>query len=96
MSRTRREFPIRKVWLSAGGVFLFLMVWVGQSVHSTKLSYQIQKVEEEIRKEQRTQTELELQRDRALSLESLEVAAQRKLGLVIPAEKNVVIVALAR
>jgi cell division protein FtsL len=54
----------------------------------------IQKVEEEIRKEQKRQTALQIERDSLLSLETLEESAKKKLGLVEPKEENIVIMTL--
>lgn len=84
-----------RLWLGVSALVFFLLLWVSQSVRSTQLSYQIQKVEEEIKKELKRQAELKWHADRILSLETLEAAARKKFNLAPPKEENVVIMTLA-
>ena len=83
---------IRNFWLGSFALTAILLLWVSQSVRSTQVSYQIQKVEEDIKKEQKKYLELEIAKDRYLSLDSLENTASKKLGLVVPGEENIIIV----
>lgn len=79
------------------GIFcfvLFLLLWVSQSVRSTQLSYEIQKLEEQIKEEQNMQVELKLKRDRYFSLEYVETLAKKKYGLILPPQENIVILPL--
>ena len=84
------QHPSRKLqW----GVFLLIplsLLWISHTVRSTQISYRIQKLEEELEKEKNKRVELEIARDRLLSLETVEAAAKRKLGLVVPQEENIV------
>lgn len=74
------------------GLFLVLLVWVSQTVRSTKISYQIQKLEDEIRKEERIKAELEVRKNKRLSLNAVEEYAGKNLGLINPQEKDVIII----
>ena len=85
---------IKRLWLGLVILIPFLLLWVGQTVRSTQVSYQIQKVGDEINIELRGQTDLEMQRDQFVSLESIEGAAKKKLGLIVPSKENIVLMAL--
>jgi hypothetical protein len=90
LARTR----IKRLWLGFLLLVPFLLLWVHQSVRSTQVSYQILKIEEEIRAERNRQIELEIARDRIVSLEAIENAARTKLGLVVPRKENIVLITL--
>ena len=89
-----KKARLRRFWFGVLGLILFLLLWVNQSVRSTQLSYRMQKVEQEIRQEQKRRTELELERDSLLSLENLEEVSKKKLGLVEPKDENIVIMSV--
>lgn len=96
MARLAQGNGIKRFWLGFIALTVMLLLWVSQTVRSTQLSYQIQSVEQEFKKEQRKRVELELQRDRVLSLESIETIARKKYGLVNPEKENVILLALAQ
>lgn len=58
------------------------------------MAYQIQEIENEIKKEENKRIELEIQRDQYLSLDFVESVAKKKLGLIVPKEENIVVMAL--
>ena len=89
-----RASKIKRFWLGFVILVPFLLLWVGQTVRSTQVSYQIQKLQDEIKKESHRQIELEMQRDQFVSLESIENAAKKKLGLIVPAKENIVLITL--
>lgn len=86
---------IQRFWLGLALLTGMLLLWVSQTVRCTQLSYQIQSVEQEYKKEQRKRAELELQRDRCLSLETIETIARQRYGLVNPQKESVILLALA-
>jgi len=89
-----KKARLRRFWFGVLGVVLFLLLWVNQSVRSTQLSYRMQKVKDQIHQEQTRRTELQMERDGLLSLESLEEISKKKLGLIEPKDDNIVIMTL--
>ena len=83
---------IKRFWLGLFGLFLLLLVWVNQTVRSTQISYQIQKLEEQIKDEEDHKSELEANKNQYLSLNSIEEIARQKLGLVNPQDKDIVVI----
>lgn len=73
------------------GVVLFLFVLVSQSVRSILLSYQIQKLEIQIRSEYEKKAELEQQRNRLIDLRYVEEIAKKELGFVPSQNKNIIV-----
>ena len=71
---------------------VFLLLWVSQTIRSTQVSYQIKKIEEEIKAEERKQSELEIERNRALSLDSIESSARKDLGMENAQEKDIIFI----
>jgi len=64
------------------------MGWVNQTIRSTKLSYKIQKLEEDLKKEERKFTQLKMSRDQILSLESIEKKA-KEFGFEVSKGENI-------
>ena len=91
-----RAAKVKRLWLAFGLLIPFLLMWVGQTVRSTQLSYQIQTLEDEFKKERARQIELQMLRDRLISLDSIEKTARNKLGLIVPSKENIVLVTLPR
>ncbi|OGR79257.1 MAG: hypothetical protein A3I11_08220 [Elusimicrobia bacterium RIFCSPLOWO2_02_FULL_39_32] len=67
-----------------------LLMWVGFSIQSTQLSYSINKIEDEIKKEERRLVELEMIKNKLVSLDSLEMLAKEKLGFIFTKEENII------
>ncbi|OGR99382.1 MAG: hypothetical protein A3G85_06665 [Elusimicrobia bacterium RIFCSPLOWO2_12_FULL_39_28] len=65
-------------------------MWVGFSIQSTQLSYSINKIEDEIKKEERRLVELEMIKNKLVSLDSLEMLAKEKLGFIFTKEENII------
>lgn len=85
---------IQNFWLAYLGLILFLFFLVSQSVRSILLSYQIQRIENEIQMEQEKKSELGLQRNRLIHLAHIEEIAKKELGLVLPERGNVIVIPL--
>ncbi len=83
---------ILKLWAGLAGIFIFLLLWVSQTVRSTWFSYDIQKIKNEIAKNELVTVNLLMQRDQLLSLEAIERAAKQELGLIVPKEENIIII----
>lgn len=94
--RVQTKNRIKQFWTGLFISVLFLLLWVHRTVQSTQLSYQIQNLEGEMRKEQNKQIELKMERDRYLSLEFIESVAIKNLGLVVPKEENIVVFTLIK
>lgn len=73
-----------------------LLLWVNQTVRSTQLSYRIQSLEDEIKKEDARRVHLKRQRDAQLSLENVEEVAKSKLGMAVPKDEDIIVIALSR
>lgn len=69
------------------------MGWVNQTIRSTKLSYEIQKLEEDLKKEERKFTQLKMIRDQFFSLESIEKKA-KELGFELSKEDNITFISI--
>lgn len=78
------------------GLFLILLIWVSQTVRSTQISYQIQKIEEEIGKEEAKKADLEARKNQYLTLNSVDEYARKKIGLISPQEKDIVVISYDR
>lgn len=89
---TQKKF--RSFWSALSVMVFFLLLWVSQSVRSTQMSYQILKMEKQIAKEQSKRTELEISRDRMISLDAVEKTALDQLGLVVPKKDNIIVMTL--
>ncbi len=85
------KHKLKRAWLGIFAVTVFLLLCVNQSVRVTRYAYEIRKVEQDIREEKRKKSELELARDRHLSLGSVEDFARKKLGLVDSKEDNIIV-----
>ncbi len=72
----------------------FLLFWVHQSVRSTQISYRIQKLDSEIKRERSRETEFLMKIDQWVSLESVESIAKEKLGLIVPREKDIILISV--
>lgn len=83
---------VRKFWLGSIGVVLFLFLLVSQSVRSILLSYQIQKLESQIRSEYEKKIELQQQRNRLIDLRRVEEIAKEELGFLPAQSKNIVVI----
>lgn len=83
---------IQKFWLGTLGTILFLFLLVSQSVRSILLSYQIQKLENQIRSEYEKKAELEQQRNRLIDLRHVEEIARKELGFVPSQDRNVIVI----
>ncbi|OGR95277.1 MAG: hypothetical protein A2902_05955 [Elusimicrobia bacterium RIFCSPLOWO2_01_FULL_64_13] len=86
---TSRRF--RGFWTGLFAMVSCLLVLVSLTVRSTQISYRIDAVKEEIRKEDLRNMELREARDRMISLEAIERSARKSLGLIDPAKDNIVI-----
>ncbi|MBI2119674.1 MAG: hypothetical protein HYT97_08615 [Elusimicrobia bacterium] len=81
---------MKRLWL---GFFIgtcLLLLWVGFSIQSTQLSYSINKIENEIKKEERELVEQEMIKNKLTSLDMLEIVAKEKLGFIFTKEENVI------
>ncbi|MBI2915841.1 MAG: hypothetical protein HYY07_03180 [Elusimicrobia bacterium] len=87
---------MKKLWTGVLILTLFLLGWVSQKIRSIQTSYDIQNLENELKKEQRRYSDLEMERNAILSLDSLEKAAKETMGLVPIKEENIVPVLVAR
>lgn len=71
------------------------MFWVNQTIRSTKLSYNIQKLEEDLKKEERKENQLKMNHDQYFSLESIEKKA-KELGYEVTKEENIKLISVKR
>jgi hypothetical protein len=94
MKKRGTAAKMKRLWLGFLLLIPFLLLCVHQGVRSTQVSYQILKIEDEIKKERDRQIELEMVRDRLVSLEEIENVARIKLGLVAPRKENIVLITL--
>ena len=97
--KVRKTLPVRNIqrfWLGVALAVPLVLFWVRQTVRSTQMLYDIQKVEQEIKKEGNRRADLEMKKDRILSLEALEERAKMKLGLIVPGKENIVLMALTK
>ena len=95
--KVRKTAPVKKIrrfWLGLVLAVPLVLFWVRQTVLSTQMLYEIQKIEQEIKKERNRRADLEMKKDRILSLEALEERAKMKLGLVVPGKENIVLMVL--
>lgn len=96
MLKAESREKIKKIWVGFFFLVFFLILWVNQTIRSTQTSYLIKKVEEEIKIEERKQEDLEMERNRILSLEAIENTAKEKLGMDHPKEKDIIIMPIPR
>ncbi len=87
---------LKRFWFGLAALVVVLLFWVRVTVESTQASYAIRQMEDAIRTEQRRQSDLELQKDQYISLESIDKNAKTKLGLIAPEQDSVIIIPLAR
>ncbi len=87
---------MKRLWAGLAVLVVILLFWVRVTVESTQTSYAIRQVEEAIKKEQRRQSDLEIQKDQYISLDSIDKNAKTKLGLIAPDQDSVIIIPLAR
>lgn len=92
--RDDRKEKVKQVWLGIFFLILFLLLWVHQTVQTTQISYKIQKLEEELQKEETKQIEFKMQADQYQTLEFVESVAKKKLGLIQPKENNIIVITL--
>ena len=92
--RIQTRDKVKRFW---AGIFAFtpiILLWVNQTVSSTKILYQIQKLEEEVKREHNRSIELKILRDRMTSLEFVEWTAKNKLGFVVPKAEEIVMISV--
>ena len=83
---------LRRFWTGILILIPLVLLWVNQTVSSTKILYQIQKVNEEIKEEQDRKMTLEMLKDRLTSLEFVEWTARNKLGFTDPSREKIILV----
>ncbi len=94
MLKDHPKGKIKKLWLGFLVLVFLLILWVNQTIRSTQTSYSIKKVEEEIKTEERRQSEIDIERNRFLSLDSIETEAKEKLGMDHPKEQDIILISL--
>lgn len=67
---------------------------VSQSVRSILLSYQIQRVEKEIKLELEKNSEMEHAKNQIISLDHVDEIARKKLGFSSSSKGNVIVISL--
>ena len=90
--RIQTQKKVKRFW---AGIVVFVpvvLLWVNQTVSSTKILYQIQKLEEEINHEHGRAVELGMAKDRMTSLESVEWTAKNNLGFVAAHQDDIVVI----
>ncbi len=87
---------LKRFGVGLATLVMVLLFWVRVTVQSTQMSYAIREVEDSIRNEQRRRSDLELQKDQYVSLDSIEKNAISKLGLIAPESDNIIIIPVAR
>ena len=91
MSREKNNIG-KGVWLASFSLtVLFFLLLVSQAVRSTQYLYKIQALEETIKKREEELRVLEFERDRILSLESIENTARKYFELQAPLEENIIV-----
>lgn len=81
---------MKRLWLGFLIGTCLLLLWVGLSIQSTQLSYAINKIEDEIKKEDRQLVELEMTKNKLISLDVVEKIAKEKLGFIFTKEENII------
>lgn len=81
---------MKRLWLGFLIGTCLLLLWVGLSIQSTQLSYAINKIEGEIKKEERQLVELEMTKNKLISLDVVEKIAKEKLGFIFTKEENII------
>ncbi len=89
--RQENRKTVRRFWTGIMVFIPLILLWVNQTVNSTKILYQIQKVEEELKHEHDKKIALEMLKDRMTSLEFVEWTARNKLGFVEPKAADIVV-----
>ena len=91
--RLQAQKKLKRFWTGILVLIPLVLFWVNQTVSSTKTLYQIQKISDEIEREENHKVALEMLRDRMTSLEFVEWTARNKLGLEDPKRENTVLLA---
>jgi cell division protein FtsB len=82
---------LKRFWMGILILIPLVLFWVNQTVSSTKILYQIQKLSDEIKQEENRKVALEMLCDRLTSLEFVEETARNKLGFVDPKRENIIL-----
>ena len=93
--RIQTQKKVKRFWAAICAFTPMILLWVSQTVDSTKILYQIQTLEEEIKSERNRSVELKLLYDRMTSLEFVEWTAKNKLGFVVPKADELVILTVS-
>lgn len=91
--RLQAQKKLKRFWTGILVLIPLVLFWVNQTVSSTKILYQIQKLSDEIAREEDRKVSLEMLRDRLTSLEFVEWTARNKLGFADPKRENIIILA---
>ncbi len=94
--RHETQKSVKRFWTGILVLVPVILLWVNQTVNSTKILYQIQKIDEEMKHEQDRKIALEMLKDRMTSLEFVEWTAKNKLGFVEPKREDIVVLAVSR
>ena len=93
--RIQTQKKVKRFWVGILAFTPIILFWVNQTVNSTKILYQIQKTEEELKREEHRSVELKLLKDRMVSLESVEWIARNKLGFVVPKREDIIVLTVS-
>ena len=94
--RRQTQKKVRRFWTGILVLTPAVLLWVNQTVSSTKILYQIQKLDDELKREQDRRITLEMLRDRMTSLEFVEWTARNKLGFVDPRSQDIVVIPVSQ
>ncbi|OGR84302.1 MAG: hypothetical protein A2901_03060 [Elusimicrobia bacterium RIFCSPLOWO2_01_FULL_54_10] len=90
--RLKAQKKVRRFWMGILALIPLVLFWVNQTVSSTKVLYQIQKLNEDLKVEQDRKISLEMLRDRLTSLEFVEWTARNKLGFTDPRRQDIILI----
>ncbi len=84
-----RARELRWLLLACAAVAIPLLIYVWQRVDFIRLSYQVEKLEQQERKERDLNEQLRVERSHLLAMDRIERLARRRLGLVEPPAQDV-------
>ena len=94
--RVESQKSVRRFWTIILIFIPIILLWVNQTVNSTKILYQIQKIEELSKHEQDRQIALKMLKDKLTSLDFVEWTAKHKLGFIEPKREDVVVLTVSK